>query len=77
MLCPKCGAEMDFGYIPGQKDLGVFWVPDGTKMPLVISKGYVDSVDGIRIAPPSPLVPTIPKASTYVCRKCKIGLFSF
>ena len=77
MNCPKCNALMELGYIVGQRTAGVYWYPESMdRPPYVVSNGIVESVNGINLAPPTPLL-KIPKAYMYICRKCRFGQFSY
>ena len=37
MVCPYCNMEMQKGYIPTRRDIGLLWYPEDVKRPIFVS----------------------------------------
>lgn len=73
MDCPYCGKPMEAGNIPGRRDSGVYWVPEGEDVSVAFSNWVLKEKDGIQLCDPKLI--GIPELKTYVCRACKKGIF--
>ncbi len=47
MQCPFCGAEMEKGFIYGRRDIGLLWLPQGEKLPPMLTENAVDKRHGL------------------------------
>ena len=75
MNCPYCDKPMEAGNIPGRRDTGVYWVPEGEAISVVFSNWVLEEKGGIQLCEPKLL--GVPELKTYICRDCKKGVFEF
>lgn len=66
MNCPKCGKEMDPGYLQSDMKVGITWV----KKPKAFGLGLF-SKDSVTVSEDfsTPYLATVP---THICKTCKI-----
>ena len=82
MQCPYCGEEMEKGAIYGRRDVGLPWYPENERLPAVISENIVAKRNGLLLGkggvfPTSTLSVKAAELETYICRKCRKGIFSY
>ena len=82
MNCPDCGAEMEKGYIIGRKNAGMPWYPENEKWTAVFSEKSMEKRNGLLLGkegefPMSTLSLKNAMLETYICRKCRKGVFSY
>jgi len=83
MNCPDCGAKMERGYIIGRKDSGFPWYPENEKATLAFSESSMAKRNGLILGKDGRQFPTgtlsleNARLETYICRKCRKGVFSF
>ena len=73
MNCPYCGKPMEAGSIPGDRQNGMFWLPENEKITLPITSWTVGETGGIPLADPKFF--GFPELKVYICRECKKGIF--
>lgn len=74
MKCPYCGAEMRKGKLRSRG--GVFFLPDGEKMPLLYTEKEMNKHDCVLLPPYYfSLKEEFPTA--YVCRNCSKMIIEF
>ena len=75
MNCPYCGSPMAAGKILGSdRILCVSWLPAKLKPRWLTRNKVIDSGGLIMADKPFPAFPT---KEAFLCRQCKIGVFSF
>ena len=83
MNCPNCGEQMDKGYIIGRKDSGLPWYPENEKATLAFSESSMAKRNGLILGkdghqfPMSTLSLENARLETFICRKCRKGVFSY
>ena len=75
MQCPFCGAEMEKGFIYGRRDIGLLWLPQGEKLPPMLTENAVDKRHGLLLGKRP--FPELTKLDYHVCRKCSTGVSRF
>ena len=73
MNCPYCGNPMEEGKIPGDRQLGMYWLPEDKKTSVAFAYWEVDEINGISLADPKFF--GFPSVKAYICRTCKKGVF--
>lgn len=79
MRCPKCGGEMEKGYLEShRRDIGLTWYPESRKRPFnyVFTESYVERKGGVILNDPGFGFGqmTVP---AWLCRGCRVGLFTW
>ncbi len=64
---------MEAGSIPGDRQNGMFWLPENEKITLPITSWTVGETGGIPLADPKFF--GFPELKAYICRECKKGIF--
>ena len=65
MKCPKCGMEMEPGFLQSDMKVGISWV----KKPIVFGLGWFHK-DSVTVTEENtPGISTVP---THICKNCKI-----
>ena len=65
MNCPKCGREMESGYLQSDMKVGITWV----KKPMVFGLSWF-RMDSVTVSDEAtPYLATVP---TCICKTCKI-----
>jgi len=83
MNCPNCGVQMDKGYIIGRKDSGFPWYPENEKPSLAFSESSMAKKNGLilgkdgRQFPIGTLSLENARLETFICRKCRKGVFTY
>lgn len=77
MKCPYCGRAMQKGGIYGRQSLGIPWLPDDSRCPLIWSKKSVENLGGIMLSAPLYTFPKHIRVETYICHNCKIGIIFY
>ena len=73
MNCPYCGNPMEEGKIPGDRQYGMFWLPENEKIPIPLCSWEAGEVGGIPLADPKFF--GFPELKAHICRVCKKGVF--
>ena len=73
MNCPYCGKPMEEGRVPGDRQHGMFWLPENAEIAVAFANWVVDEEGGIPLADPKFF--GFPYLKTYICRACKKGIF--
>jgi len=74
MKCPMCGNEMEFGKLISRG--GVFFLPDGEKLPKLYSEKELSRHSAISF-PPYLLQASPEYPAAYICRACKKLIMDF
>lgn len=81
MKCPFCGEEMEKGRITSPKGIGIPWYPDGVPYFAFCTMDWrVEQRGGVMLRsswPPVAITHRMQELPTYLCRKCKKGVFSY
>ena len=75
MNCPYCGKPMEEGRIPGDRQNGMFWLPEGEDISVAFAHWVADEKGGIPLADPKFF--GFPSLKAHICRDCKKGVFAF
>ena len=75
MNCPYCAKPMEEGNIPGDRQLGMYWLPENEKISVVFANWVANEKGGIPLADPKFI--GFPSLKAYICRSCKKGVFEF
>jgi len=75
MECPYCGKPMEDGRIPGDRQNGMFWLPENEEISVAFANWVMDEKGGIPLADPKFF--GFPYLKAYICRECKKGVFEF
>ena len=82
MNCPKCGKELEPGYIyEVRKDCGPFWLPEGAKLRThIITNKNTFKKEGGFFLEKDPLAVKLREGHRIpacICRDCQTGIFEF
>ena len=75
MNCPYCGKPMEAGRVPGDRQNGMFWLPEKEEVAVAFANWVVDEKNGIALADPKFF--GFPELKANICRDCKKGVFEF
>lgn len=77
MKCPYCGDIMEKGKIYSSiRYEPIIWIPEGHDIKCFCTQSKLEKANGLRLALPELKIEptTLP---TYICRKCKKGVFEY
>ena len=82
MNCPICGEEMERGFLYGRKDAGLPWYPGNEKPPIYFTENMVAKRNGLILGKEGIFLENTlsvknAKLETFICRKCRKGVFSY
>ncbi len=75
MKCPYCNNEMSSGLLNGRGAGGLFWMPEGEKLPnIIVSEKTITNKNGIVFDYSALSGINYP---AHVCKNCKKVIFEF
>lgn len=77
MECPFCGKAMEKGNIYARKDLGIPWIPETAKHPIIWTEKRIADRKGIQLCEPALLPVMGPKQTVFICRSCRKGIIDY
>ena len=66
---------MEEGKIPGDRQNGIFWLPEREDIAVAFAHWVADEKGGMMLAEPKFF--GFPQLKAYICRECKKGVFEF
>ncbi len=76
MNCPFCGKFMENGKLyNGRRDIGLIWLPEEAKLPLLFSEEKIHERNGIILSEATYIPFIFPFVNANVCRDCRRGVF--
>ena len=77
MVCPYCNMEMQKGYIPTRRDIGLLWYPEDVKRPIFVSSAdKAEKSGGILFNQPEFGFGDC-SVTAYICRSCRKCIISY
>lgn len=76
--CPYCGGDLEKGTIQnGRRDLLIYYLPPEKNLPWLVTEKSIEKCGGIPLGGNNYEYWKSSKADAYICRKCRVGLFTF
>lgn len=76
--CPYCGELLEKGSIEnGRRDILIYYLPPGKHLPWLVTEKSIEKCGAIPLDGNNYKFWKWSKADAYICRKCRVGLFTF